>query len=166
MESAEQKETFGRWLVEYEKLIFKVVCAYTRDPGDQDDLFQEISLQVWKSIPKFRGDSAETTWIYRVALNTAMTWSKKEHKRQKQNQSLESTTVLRAPETQDPRLTWLYEQIHQLNPADRSLLLLFLDGYSYREMVDILGISESNVGVKINRLKKQLINKLEQENKS
>ena len=166
MESSEQRKIFSKWLTDYEKLIFKVVCSYAKVSCDQDDLFQEISLQIWNSIPKFRGESAETTWLYRIALNTAMSWSKKERKHHNYRQPLDSTPILKAPESNDPRLTWLYEQIRQLNIGDRSLLLLYLDGYSYREMVDILGISESNVGVKINRIKKQFIETLKKENKS
>ncbi|MEM9283614.1 MAG: RNA polymerase sigma factor [Verrucomicrobiota bacterium] len=161
---AEQKQTYSRWLADYEKLIFKVVCAYAKESWDQNDLFQEIALQVWKSIPRFRGESAETTWVYRISLNTALSWSKKERNHQRRKQLLESaSSLLKAPQPPDARLAWLYEQIHQLHPANRSLVLLFLDGYSYSEMADILGITESNVGVKINRIKKQLIIELKQE---
>lgn len=159
-------ETFTEWMEEHQKLIFKVVCAYAKEPVDRDDLFQEIALQVWRSIPKFRGDCAESTWVYRVALNSAMSWSRKQRRHRKQKQSLETTApeLLHTAETEDPRLDWLYEQIHKMPLADRSIILLLLDGYSYREMVDISGLSESHVGVKIHRIKQQLIDKLKQEN--
>ncbi len=156
------QETFSQWMSDYQKLIFKVVCAYERRPSDQEDLFQEIALQVWKSVPKFRGDAAESTWIYRIALNTAMTWSRKQRTQAMRKRSLEETVPLLQPSpgSPNPRLNWLYDQIHRLNPVDRSLILLVLDGYSYREMVAILGITESNVGVRINRIKKQFIQQL------
>jgi RNA polymerase sigma-70 factor (ECF subfamily) len=154
----EQQHIFETWLSQYKALIFKVVRAYAFTAMDRDDLFQEISFQVWRSVPAFRKESSAVTWIYRVALNTAMRWIRKERKHQQQGSIdhaehlLQENTVAR-----DERLTWLYEQIHQLEPVDRSLSLLMLDGFSYKEMANIIGITESNVGVKINRIKKQLI---------
>jgi RNA polymerase sigma-70 factor (ECF subfamily) len=154
----EQQHIFETWLSQHKALIFKVVRAYAFTGMDRDDLFQEISFQVWRSVPSFRKESSAVTWIYRVALNTAMRWIRKERKHQHQGSIdhaehlLQENTVAR-----DERLTWLYEQIHQLEPVDRSLSLLMLDGFSYKEMANIIGITESNVGVKINRIKKQLI---------
>src|SRR5690349_23866342 len=124
---------------------------------DRDDLFQEITVQVWRSIPSFRHESGETTWIYRVALNTAIQWVKKERKHSEAG-TLDRVYVLEEYEVGvDEQLDWLYKQIHQLNGIDRSITLLMLDNFSYKEMADILGITESNVGVKINRIKKRLI---------
>jgi RNA polymerase sigma-70 factor (ECF subfamily) len=126
---------------------------------DQDDLFQEISIQVWRSIPAFRNESAVTTWIYRIALNTAISWVTKERKYRKANGAFDNMPdVLSFPHKPvEEQLTWLYKAIHALDEIDRSLALLLLDGFSYKEMAAILGISVSNVGVKINRIKKQLI---------
>jgi RNA polymerase sigma-70 factor (ECF subfamily) len=98
---------------------------------------------------------AETTWLYRVALNTALAWSRKERRHRGRTELLNGTEpALRMTEHRpDRRLGWLYEQIAQLDYVDRSLTLLLLDGFSYRDMAETLGITESNVGVKINRIK-------------
>src|SRR5207248_5551616 len=115
--------------------------------------------------PRFRAESAVTTWLYRVALNTALAWSRKERKHRDQTQALEDyEPALRdTSRVQDRQLGWLYEQIAQLDHVDRSLTLLLLDGYSYREMAETLGISESYVGVKINRIKTHLKNLTKEE---
>ena len=139
-------------------LLFKIVRSYAREAMDYDDLFQEIAIQVWRSIPAFRNESAVTTWIYRIGINTAIKWSKRERKEQDMRSlnPVEAIIFEKSSESDD-RLDWLYEQIKTLDEIDRSIALLMLDGLSYREMAAILGITESNVGVKINRIKKQLI---------
>lgn len=155
----EQGNIFNEWLDKHKALIFKIVRAYGSTPMDQDDLFQEITIQVWRSIPTFRHESAVTTWIYRIALNTAISWVTKERKYRKANGAIDNMPdVLSLPHKPvEEQLTWLYKAIHALDEIDRSLALLLLDGFSYKEMAAILGISVSNVGVKINRIKKQLI---------
>lgn len=155
-----QRDIFETWLKLHRGLLFKVVRAYAFTRADQDDLFQEITIQVWNSIPSFRQESAVTTWLYRISLNTAIKWVKKETKYSRV-QSIDDVPAIlfeRVPHIDD-RLVWLYEEIYKLNEVDRSIALLLLDNFSYKEMAVILGITESNVGVKINRIKKQLINK-------
>jgi RNA polymerase sigma-70 factor (ECF subfamily) len=154
----QQQEILEEWLNLYKGLIFKVVRVYA--DADPDDLFQEIIIQVWKSIPAFRGEASVTTWLYRIALNTAITWSKKE-KKYAGAETLENVQhLLQENRTQtDEQLSWLYGEIYKLDEIDRSVTLLLLEGFSYKEMSAIIGISESNVGVKINRIKKQLIAK-------
>lgn len=160
MTEKNQQHIFETWLYNYKALIFKVVRVYAFTPMDRDDLFQEIAIQVWHSIPTFREESAVTTWLYRISLNTAIKWIKKERK-QVQAEGLENVQHILQEHTMqmDERLSWLYEEIHKLDEIDRSLTLLMLDDFSYKEMAGILGISESNVGVKINRIKKHLITK-------
>lgn len=166
MTEARQLEIFDNWLHQHKALLFKVVRAYAFSKESRQDLFQEISIQVWKSVPNFRKESAVTTWLYRVALNTAIRWNQKEKKHQNRQQDLADYEHLleKKKEKTDPRLDWLYEEISRLDEIDRSLCLLMLDGFNYREMSDILGISESNVGVKIYRIKKYLIEKSEEYN--
>lgn len=166
MDEEKQKQTFDDWLAQHRGLIFKVVRAYAFTPPDQDDLFQEITTQIWSSIPQFRGNSAVTTWLYRVALNTALAWLRKERRNRDRMEELNgSEFVLEVPvRAPNPRLDWLYEQIAQLDHIDRSLTLLMLDGFSYRQMAETLGISESHVGVKLNRIKAQLISKSQETN--
>ncbi len=157
MNETEQKQIFDKWLNQHKGIFFKIVRSYAFTPHDQDDLFQEIALQVWKSIPDFRGESKPSTWIYRVALYTATAWVRSE-KEQLQTEpiiSVEHTLTMKT-QPNDERLEWLYEQIGQFEPIDRSVCLLLLDGFSYKEIASLLGISGSNVGVKIHRIKQHL----------
>lgn len=159
MKETEQQNIFESWLKAHSALLFKVVRAYAFTKEDREDLFQNIAIQVWKSVPNFKQQSAVTTWLYRISLNTAIKWNKKERKHSDGRQSIDRMEhVLREnPAQKDERLAWLYEQIAQLNEIDRSLALLLLDGFAYKEMANVLGISESNVAVKIHRIKKHLV---------
>jgi RNA polymerase sigma-70 factor (ECF subfamily) len=149
-----QEKLYDQWLSEHRAILFKIVRAYASGREDQEDLFQEIALQLWKSVPGFQAHSAVTTWIYRVALNTALKWSGKQQ--HQQGSSSDSETLLPTSTYGNEQVAWLYEQIARLSKVDRSLIILMLDGFSYREIAGIAGISESNVGVKIHRIKKQL----------
>lgn len=159
MNEIQQKEIFTRWLREYRPLLFKVVRAYAFSLTDQDDLFQDIAVQVWRSVPGFQGRSKVSTWLYRIALNTAMNWVRKESRHQTGRQNIDDHPhILKVnTEEKDERLDWLYKQIAKLDKPERSITLLMLDGFSYKEMSEIVGISESHIGVKIHRIKKQLI---------
>lgn len=165
MHEREHARIFDDWLSSHKALFFKVVHAYAFTPSDRDDLFQEIATQVWQSIPRFRGESAVTTWIYRVALYSAIAWSRNEKKHRAGKQPIDGIEpiLVETPRACDSRLIWLYEQIAQLDEIDRSVTLLWLDGLSYREIAATLGITESNVGVKINRIKTRLTQKAKKE---
>ncbi len=158
MHEREQKQIFDDWLQRHKGILFKIVRAYAFNAADQDDLFQEIALQMWRSIPEFRGESKASTWIYRVALYAASAWTRQE-RRQPPTKSLDAVaqTLTMTAQPSDPRVDWLYEQIAQFEPIDRSLCLLMFDGFSYKEMAELLGISESNVGVKMHRIKQRLV---------
>ena len=158
MDVGQQKEIFDTWLSKHKGLLFKVVRAYAFTAEDQEDLFQEIAIQLWRSIPAFGKRSSETTWIFKVALNTALNWTRKESKHQRGRESLPTSELILQPSDHafDERLVWLYEQIALMNELDRSLCLLMLDGFSYKEMSQMLGLSENNIGVKLHRIKKQL----------
>ena len=158
MRFGEHKSVFDSWLKLHKGVLFKVVRAYAFTRQDQEDLFQELATQVWLSIPGFKGNSAPSTWIYRVALNTAISWSRKELRHRNKNASLNGVDAALELGNSgiDPRLEWLYEQIAQLGEIDRSVALLLLDGFSYQEIADALGMNESNVGVRIHRIKAQL----------
>ena len=153
---------FRQWLGEHTGLLVKVVRSFAEGPADQDDLFQEVLLQVWLSMPNFRDDSKPTTWLYRVALNTALAWKRSEKKRRHRPGS-PSISDVAAPnvssveaERNDRLVDQLYAAIRALQPAKRALVVLFLDGFTYREIAEVVGISESNVGVSLNRIKKEL----------
>jgi RNA polymerase sigma-70 factor (ECF subfamily) len=164
MTDGERDRIFGEWIEAHRAILFKVARAYGATHADREDLFQEIALQVWHSVDAFRGDAAASTWIYRVALNTAIAWGRKDRKHSRGRQDLEAAAgLLEAPEVRDPRLEWIYARIAELDEVNRSLALLTLDGFSYRDMSQILGLSESNVGVKINRIKAALAARLAKE---
>ena len=160
MTEHEQQVIFNGWLKQHKGIFFKIVRAYAFTADDQDDLFQEIALQVWRSVPDFRGEAKASTWIYRVALYVASTWVRQEKKRPDVRPLADMEHVLQVKEQpQDERVTWLYEQIALLDPIDRSICLLLLEGFSYKEIAGITGVSDSHVGVKIHRIKRYLTQK-------
>jgi len=156
--AAEQQQVFESWLSQYKGLFFKIVRAYAVSGPELDDLFQEIVIQVWKSVPAFRGESAVSTWVYRISINAALSWVRKEG-RHRALEKIEGLVLQEGVEKADERLDWLYAEIHRMDEIDRSIALLLLEGFSYKEMAVVLGITETNIGVKINRIKKRLIAK-------
>jgi len=164
MLKTDRNQIFEEWMEAHKAILFKVARAYGATHADREDLFQQIALQVWSSVGAFRGEAAVSTWIYQVALNTALAWNRKERKHGWGRQDLETATgLLISPPGRDPRLEWIYQRLAELDEVSRSLALLMLDGFSYREMSQILGLSESNVGVKINRIKATLTAQLAKE---
>lgn len=163
MDEEDDKSIFTDWLEEHTPSVIKVARAYTLNIDDCQDLAQEILLQAWRSLPGFEGKSNPATWFYRVALQTAMNWQRKDRPRRTHQKPLLDVRALweeakDSSEQAEQRETVerLYEAIHELPQADVALVLLYLDDMSYREMASVLGISESNVGVKLNRAKKAL----------
>jgi RNA polymerase sigma-70 factor (ECF subfamily) len=164
MLDAERNRVFESWMDAHKAILFKVTRVYGATHSDREDLFQEMALQVWHSVDAYRGDCGATTWIYRVALNTALAWRRKERRHGEGRQDIEAATALLiAPSGRDPRLEWIYERIAELDEPNRSLALLMLDGFSYREMSQILGLGESNVGMRISRIKAALTARLAKE---
>ena len=154
---------FKSWLIEHERAVLKVARAYTRRTEDCQDLTQEILLQVWRSLPQFQDRASLSTWSYRVALNTALGWQRNEQCRRARQDPFIVVEHLPAPRTdssqesvQREAVEKLYAAIRQLSKTDAALVLLYLDDLSYRQMAEVLGISETNVGVKLNRAKKAL----------
>jgi RNA polymerase sigma-70 factor, ECF subfamily len=161
----ERERIFGDWLETHKGTLFKVVRAYAFDQADRQDLFQEVAIQVWRSVDVYREESSVRTWVYRIALNAAISWARKQDRHQRGKQPLEIVDGLlaaSAAET-DPRVEWLYRRIAQLKDVDRSVALLMLDGFAYKEIAAIAGISEGNVAVKINRIKTALSAQLAKE---
>ena len=152
---------FLNWLDLHKGLIYKVARAFTRSTDDREDLFQEILLQLWISVPRFRQEAKDATWIYRVAFNTAVVWNRKDKKHKK----LKSVTWIEPPanpgaDENTEQIENLYRAIRQLEPLDASLVLMSLEGLSYDQMADVLGITQNHVGVKLNRAKKVLAEKM------
>lgn len=163
MQNENPEALFKDWLNEHSGAVLKVARAYTLTSEDCQDLAQEILLQVWRSLPQFQWRASASTWIYRVALNTALGWHRKERRRQSRQQPMFEVEDLPIAEpecsqqvAQRETVEQLYNAIHQLPKTDAALVLLHLEEMSYREMADVLGISENNVGVKLSRAKKAL----------
>jgi len=164
MLDVERNRVFESWIDAHKAILMKVARVYAATHSDREDLFQEIALQVWHSVDAYRGDCTVTTWIYRVALNTALAWRRKERRHSQGREDIEAATgLLISTSDRDPRLEWIYQRIAELDEANRSLALLTLDGFSYREMSQILGIGESTVGMRINRIKASLAARLAKE---
>ena len=162
MPDDEQTSLFMTWLDEHGSSVMKVARAYTLTNDECQDLAQEILLQAWRSLPGFAGKASPATWFYRVALHTALNWHRKDMpRRSKQRPLLEVQALPAVADSgehaqQRETVEQLYQAIQQLPRTDAALVLLYLDELSYREMAEVLGISESNVGAKLNRAKKAL----------
>lgn len=154
----ESEKEFLHQLNEHQKIIHKVCNLYMQFPEDKEDLFQEVTLQAWKAYHKFRGDSKFSTWLYRVALNTAITFFRKD----KRTNFID--TVAEIPEKsfsneKDPveeQTKAMYMAIGELSKIDKAIIMLYLEDYSYAEISDIIGITANNIAVKMNRIKGKL----------
>ncbi|SNR71388.1 RNA polymerase sigma factor [Lutibacter flavus] len=152
-----QKE-FIKVIKENEGIIFKITLVYSSNEEDQKDLYQEIVYQLWKSFDSFRGNSKISTWLYRIALNTSITYLKKE-KRNGNRVSLNSVLSNKIDQLDtimEERIKVLYAQIKKLNTIEKGVILLYLEGKNYQEIGVITGFTVSNVGTRLNRIKQKL----------
>lgn len=142
-----------------QNIVHKICRLYTNDADAHNDLFQEISIQLFKAYPKFRGEAKFSTWMYRVALNTAITLYRKSKKRIR-TQDFDSVMFKVASEdydnTVEQQLKLMYAAVKQLNDIDKALVFLYLEDKPYCEISETLGITEVNARVKMNRVKKKL----------
>lgn len=151
------EQAFIHLLNQHQKILYKVCNLYMDSHADREDLFQEITLQAWKAYGSFRGDAKFSTWLYRVALNTAITFYRKE----KRSPEIYTTDTL--PEKQDEtdnrieeQVKIMYEAIGKLSKIDKAIVMLYLDDYSYTAISEMMGITANNVAVKMNRIKTKL----------
>ena len=153
-----KQQEFIELIKENEGIIFKVTLVYSFKEEDQKDLYQEIVYQLWKSFGSFRGDSKISTWMYRIALNTSITYLKKEKK--KGNSVPIDDVLLHRIEHIDTimeeRIKILHDHIKELNTIEKGVILLYLEGKSYDEIGSITGFTSSNVGTRLNRIKQKL----------
>ena len=153
----EQEQIFLSLMEQHKQIIYKVCFMYASDDETVNDLFQEVTLNLWKSFSRFRGDSKVTTWVYRIAVNTCISWLRVSGKHIKTVPLTFSMTELLSDEQEKENLRELYALINRLGKLERALILLWLEERSYEEIAEILDISVSNVGVRINRIKAKLV---------
>ena len=156
--SSLEKE-FLEKIEKHKGVIFKISKMYMDNFDDQKDLFQEITFQVWKAYPTFEGKSQFSTWLYRVALNTAIIFLKSEKKRSFiKNDQVENIKIVADDydDHQEKNLARMYKAIHQLNEIDKALIFYYLQDYSGKQIAENMGITEVNARVKLNRAKEKL----------
>jgi len=151
------EKEFIHLLNQHQKIVYKVCNLYMDLHSDREDLFQEITLQAWKAYGNFRGDAKFSTWLYRVALNTAITFFRKDKKKP----DIYSTDSMpeKVEENTDPveeQVKAMYAAIGELSKIDKALVMLYLEDYSYQEIGEMMGITANNVAVKMNRIKVRL----------
>lgn len=150
------EKEFLKLVHDYQKIIYKVCKMYRDSKEDQEDLFQEIVYQLWKSFPYFKGDSKISSWIYRISLNTAMAIYRKPKLAvdnfEEFPEQIHPSSENKISENSE-RLFWA---LRKLNDPEKALISLYLEDFSYQKIAEIVGISESNVGVKLNRIKNKL----------
>lgn len=157
----ELEQKFIQDLEENQNIVHKICRLYTSNQDAHNDLFQEITIQLWRAYPKFRGDAKFTTWMYRVALNTAITLyrkSKRKIKTQDFDSVLFKIEAKDYDDTEEEQLKLMYKAIRQLSDIEKALIFLYLEDKNYKEISETMGITEVNARVKMNRVKTKLKN--------
>ena len=159
MPTPNSETEFVALLDEHQNIIHKICRLYTNNEVEHEDLFQEISIQLWRSYGRFEGKSKFSTWMYRVGLNTAITLYRKEKKRLNTQPLNDQFTAIAQEEYNaqvDEQMAWLYQKIKDFSEIDKALVLLYLEDKRYDEIAETLGISAGNARVKMNRIKERL----------
>nr|WP_312557718.1 sigma-70 family RNA polymerase sigma factor [Empedobacter brevis] len=145
---------------QHKGILHKVARMYMDNSENQNDLIQEIVLQLWKSFERFEGNSQFSTWMYRVSLNTALTYFKKEKKKEERHTFIENIDQVDEVDSgeKETQLELFYKAVHELNKVEKALIFLFLEGQSHKEIASNLGITEVNARVKLNRTKEKIQN--------
>ena len=155
------KNEFISIVNENQSIINKICYGYANNSEDRLDLKQEILIQLWKAYPKFNHNSQISTWIYRIALNTVISNFRKAKRKIHENELLLSNYQvpdINENKELDDNIAKLYQLIYQLNDLEKAIMLLYFDDQPYKEIAEIVGISETNVATKINRIKSKLKN--------
>ena len=150
------KKAFSELIENHQAIIHKITMVYANGLADREDLFQEICLQLWKSYPNFREQAKFSTWMYRVALNTAISNIRKEKHKIAFEPLREFDRSWEENPVEKEKVKLLYQTISKLNAIDKAIILLWLDENNYEEIAAIMGTSKSNVSVKLVRIKRKL----------
>ena len=157
------EKEFTELLYENQGIVHKVCSLYFNNRADKEDYKQELIIQLWKAFPSFNNKSEFSTWMYRVCLNASIDILRKEKAQPKfvkvDTHSLATTTDTKPDK--DNNKERLYLAINKLSETDKAIITLYLDEFSYKEIAEIIGISESNTGVKINRIKSLILKSIE-----
>lgn len=158
-----KEAAFTAMIKDNEGIIFKLSRAYCDHLEDQKDLYQEIVYQLWKGFASFRGDAKRSTWMYRVALNTAFSYLRKE-KRKGHAVALDDIQLRYEPHDpiQEERIAELYGHISKLNDIEKGIMLLLLEGKKYEEIAEITGFSRTAIGTRISRIKDKIKKQIHQ----
>lgn len=157
MNKEELEKPFIALVTEYQRVIYKVCYMYATDEYTLEELYQETVINLWKAFPQFKEHSKVSTWVYRIAMNTCISYFRKSSVRPTTIPiTFHMETTLADDSEQSGYLRELYRMISQLGKLDRALILLWLEDKSYQEIADIIGITKANVAVKINRIKEKL----------
>ena len=158
-----KKKQFIKTIDDHKKIIYKIVNSYCQNKEDRKDLEQEIIIQLWNSFDTYNSDYKYSTWMYRIALNVAISFYRKEKKWSIKNDFYHEESIFKIEEDTseeqtelDNHLKLLQEFIHNLNELNKALMLLYLEEKSYEEIAEILGITKTNVATKISRIKLKL----------
>lgn len=163
----ELSQEFHRIIEQHKGILFKVAKTYCRNDEDRQDLLQEMMIQIWKSLNKYNDTFAITTWLYRISLNIAISFYRKNANRQNSNIPLIEELVSIQDEIsieKQEQLSLLERFISELNDLDKAIMLLYLEDKSHAEIADIMGLSVTNVGTKLGRIKEKLKKKFPQIN--
>ncbi len=165
-----KEDTFNKIVNENSERIQRICSYYNSNAEDQKDMYQEILVNIWKSLNNFQGNSALSTWVYRVAINTALNYTGKAYREMKLivDKNMESLHVIIDDETsrkslEEEQYKKLQVALNLLSVIDKALISLSLEGLSMKEIADVIGITEANVKVKLHRIKTQLRNQLNKE---
>ncbi len=155
------QDRFLALLDQHKKILYKVAGAYCRNPADRPDLMQEIAAQLWRSFGRYDERHRFSTWMYRIALNVAISFYRGEARRARNTVPAEDSILDVAAEGPEPgdedgNLQLLHQLIARLDELDRALVLLYLDGNRYDTIAEVLGISETNAATKLSRIKQKL----------
>lgn len=165
----QRTKTFLDIVERHKNLIYKVVHAYCKDMNAHQDLVQEIIIQLWSSFDKYNEQYRHSTWIYRISLNTAISFYRKTYKKRKPiavlTPQLESTIQSDPAYEEDPNITLLNECLLELKEVDRAIILLYLEELSHQEIAEVIGISVTNVGTKLSRIKNIIKKKFQSKTK-